>query len=390
MTDYTSKSFQDWRENGVLHLPEPNLPATKSDIAQITSTSSASQPKKGHGYRRRRPPRPNPKLKQLTPQDLLAQAMTKYPISGLLNPALFQAYIRSPTTTPTPSPSIDSNWISRYKMREPQFHSGHSKYALSQTINTALSKEVEKMDISAHKFTLFPRLPAELRLKIWFFALPRQRLVEIMVNETFDSYLSDASSEDRWSLVKSVRSPTSVPAILHTCNESRVEALKYYHLSFGRNTSYSRNMNPRIYFDASTDVLYLNCHHFPLVTFICLLRLIGQRMDIDSMDKVITIALCHGLAKNLAEQNGSHDAIKNYIYEFPVLERVICVRHGINLPSANYLVSEGFENPSTILKPRDIASLERLFGAKVEFGISQMGKAERGYAVACSQVPGGF
>ncbi|KAF8863738.1 hypothetical protein BDZ45DRAFT_797973 [Acephala macrosclerotiorum] len=186
MADYTSEAFQGWRENGILRLPESNLPSIKSNTTHNASKPSEPRAKIGHGYRRRIPPQSEPKLKRLTLKDRLAFTMTKYPISNCHHPVTSQAYTRSLRTIPIPSPSVDSKWISRCKVREPQFHGGHSKYALSKTINTSLSEQLGETHISLHKFTLFPQLSAELKLKIWFFAMPRQRLVEIMVDETYD------------------------------------------------------------------------------------------------------------------------------------------------------------------------------------------------------------
>lgn len=376
MTDYNSKAFRGWRENGILHLPESKASSMKSSATDNAPSSSKYQAKTGHGYHRRRSPQSGPKQpkpKRLTPKDRLVFAMTKYPISSRHHLALPQANSRSLRAVPIPSPSVDSKWISRCKMREPQFHSGHSKFALSEIINTSLSEQLEEMGISLQNFTLFPQLPAELRLKIWFFAMPRQRLVEIMVDKTYD-VLPTSVHQDKWSYIRTVRSPTRVPAMLHTCHESRLEALKHYHLSFGEDISSIDRRNARIYFDPSVDVLYLNCHRFPIFTFMCLLRLVGKHTPIDSMGNVITMAICHGLAKNLALQN-ERDRIKQFAEKLN-LKKLICIRHGVTLPSTNELVSEGSENPSTTLNPEDIASVESLFGVKLEFGISQMGKSE--------------
>jgi hypothetical protein len=59
--------------------------------------------------------------------------------------------------------------------------------------------------------TLFPRLPMELRLKIFGHAMPGARRVHLTFN---------ASDE--------LRSDTTIPALLHVCKESRQEALKVY------------------------------------------------------------------------------------------------------------------------------------------------------------------
>ncbi|KAI9875090.1 MAG: hypothetical protein M1830_008884 [Pleopsidium flavum] len=74
-------------------------------------------------------------------------------------------------------------------------------------------------------FTCFPRLAAELRLKIWSFTVLEPRILELERRT-----LADGTT--RW------HSPTPsgaiVPSTLYACHESREEARKLYHqLSFG-------------------------------------------------------------------------------------------------------------------------------------------------------------
>lgn len=67
-------------------------------------------------------------------------------------------------------------------------------------------------------FTFFPRLPPEIRNKIWCLALPRLRLVTL-------SYAMDGPSRDGSHRAKL---ETEVPALLGTCQESQALALSYY------------------------------------------------------------------------------------------------------------------------------------------------------------------
>lgn len=66
------------------------------------------------------------------------------------------------------------------------------------------------------KFHPFPRLPAELRTRIWELAQAEPRVVEIRVKR----------SEGTWGDIKHISSPTKSPALLHACRESRRCALK--------------------------------------------------------------------------------------------------------------------------------------------------------------------
>ncbi|CAJ2513789.1 Uu.00g019080.m01.CDS01 [Anthostomella pinea] len=84
-------------------------------------------------------------------------------------------------------------------------------------------------------FTLFPLLPAELRLDIWRLSC-HQRVVEVFYDSEQDQCTTTATP----------------PAVLHACHESRLEALRIYKMSFGTKTH-----EPRIYFCHDMDTLYL-------------------------------------------------------------------------------------------------------------------------------------
>jgi hypothetical protein len=81
------------------------------------------------------------------------------------------------------------------------------------------------------EFTLFPKLPIELRVKIWKLASFVQRNVIISASSLYLSNNSKYSKE--WPYYFASSSPP--PAILHTTRESRTEGLKYYLLEFGTN-----------------------------------------------------------------------------------------------------------------------------------------------------------
>ncbi|KAG9245935.1 hypothetical protein BJ878DRAFT_400409, partial [Calycina marina] len=77
-------------------------------------------------------------------------------------------------------------------------------------------------------FPKFSELPAELRCEIWKIASFHPRNVPIDVQykcNTFTNYLY----QDHIFI-----SPLYPPAILHSSQESRIEALKYYQRSFNK------------------------------------------------------------------------------------------------------------------------------------------------------------
>jgi hypothetical protein len=111
------------------------------------------------------------------------------------------------------------------------------------------------------RFTLFPKLPAELRLMIWKAALPGPRLVE--VNFGFKNNEFCFGSE-----LASCTSPTAPPAILGACGESRTEALKYYGLCFAM-----RDGQANISFDLEVDTLFITCED--LIHLLSSLNVVG-------------------------------------------------------------------------------------------------------------------
>jgi hypothetical protein len=99
-------------------------------------------------------------------------------------------------------------------------------------------------------FTKFPKLPSELRLKIWSFATPGPRNVRIDYK-----VLSATLKEMKHPEFTPYTSAEPPPAIFQVCRESRAEAQKMgtHKLSFGSKFHHEA----RIYFDFSQDTLNL-------------------------------------------------------------------------------------------------------------------------------------
>lgn len=116
--------------------------------------------------------------------------------------------------------------------------------------------------IKPHKADSFPefrKLPAELRIKIWQFAIPEARTVVIKsphsrktVPTSLDKVLPGGlDGAETW------QSPTAVPALLHVNAEARHEALKHYSLSLGVSEA-----EPRVYIDFARDTLFFGQSEF--------------------------------------------------------------------------------------------------------------------------------
>jgi hypothetical protein len=110
-------------------------------------------------------------------------------------------------------------------------------------------------------FSLFPKLPVELRIKIWGYACSVTRNVDIWAR-SLDNQLQLRYFYERPFYFYSSLPP---PSVLHVNSESRSESLKYYDLDFGTNlTIRNRNSTPftisspsRVYFNWNTDRLCL-------------------------------------------------------------------------------------------------------------------------------------
>jgi hypothetical protein len=97
-------------------------------------------------------------------------------------------------------------------------------------------------------FTLFPKLPFELRQIIWTLALPKPRTIMVTSRE-FVTY------NERMSPVRNYRAghnAQTVPCVLHVCAESRSLGLKTYQLAFA-----TQLRGRPVYFNFQSDTLYM-------------------------------------------------------------------------------------------------------------------------------------
>ena len=88
---------------------------------------------------------------------------------------------------------------------------------------------------SVGSFTYFPKLPAEIRLKIWKDALPGPRIIRIQLKfEPRQPRIEGQKKKPQVSRFVASRPP---PIGLRVCRESRIEALKEYEIGFPTKTS---------------------------------------------------------------------------------------------------------------------------------------------------------
>jgi len=95
------------------------------------------------------------------------------------------------------------------------------------------------------KFTYFPRLPPELRRKVWTIVSHHPRVLEVR------AVASCEGEEVRHSFQRFKILHQTVPAVVHVNQESRNEALRYYKLGSLNSRQY------KTYLNIESDILYL-------------------------------------------------------------------------------------------------------------------------------------
>jgi hypothetical protein len=153
------------------------------------------------------------------------------------------------------------------------------------------------------EFTLFPQLLSEIRVKIWKHSLNNitPRLIEIQPDIMEGGYYSLAR----------------IPATLHTCYESRHEALKVYKLSFG-----TEKIPPKIFFCAA-DTLFLSHVCFTVRRFHSFLK------ETTGFDTVQSLAACTIISAYMMTRSGlsGEDDKSIWLKLFSDLRDMICTDH---------------------------------------------------------------
>ncbi|KAI0169577.1 hypothetical protein GGR52DRAFT_573641 [Hypoxylon sp. FL1284] len=130
-------------------------------------------------------------------------------------------------------------------------------YQLLNLIDNTMEQTLSRLSTKVEgptTFTSFNKLPPELRIKIWQYAMPDARTVAVKSPYTKQNSaprsLEEAISEtcdqeETW------YSTTQIPPLLHVNAEARHEALKHYKLSLGVG-----NAPPRVYVDFNRDTIF--------------------------------------------------------------------------------------------------------------------------------------
>ncbi|KAH8767921.1 hypothetical protein F5882DRAFT_412961 [Hyaloscypha sp. PMI_1271] len=116
-----------------------------------------------------------------------------------------------------------------------------------------MSKPPKAIELLAlTQFTLFPKLPKELRINIWQLAAREPRIVEICQPQD-PQYITHGTEDNDYESKNSAAfySPTAIPVILRINRESRAVALENYSLSFPHGSHPAQ-----IYYNPFVDTLY--------------------------------------------------------------------------------------------------------------------------------------
>lgn len=139
-------------------------------------------------------------------------------------------------------------------MSEDDMESVTSEY-IEEFSAASVSEEITE---PAQRFTCFPKLPAELRLRIWKYALPGPRLVRIYLK--LEPRQPRQEGEKKKPQVSRLTTSQPPPVGLRVCRESRIEALKEYELAFPTKTSPAQT-----YINFTTDTIIMDrlASYFP-------------------------------------------------------------------------------------------------------------------------------
>lgn len=116
-----------------------------------------------------------------------------------------------------------------------------NSWSLARRASTSSPNSIE----AATTFTLFPRLPIELRTAIWEFAVVVSRIVKIAITENLDLPASFASFRD-----VSLCCKTRLPSLVHVDHESRTVGFKHYSVAL------RSHLRSPIYLNFSIDTIF--------------------------------------------------------------------------------------------------------------------------------------
>ncbi|KAH7416762.1 hypothetical protein BKA64DRAFT_701545 [Cadophora sp. MPI-SDFR-AT-0126] len=161
-----------------------------------------------------------------------------------------------------------------------------SELELSPTTQVIMMDQITDLAMTLENFTLFPKLPAEMRFKIWFHSLPGPRVVEV-----------DYLCTSEWVCRRESQSKPS--GMLRASKESRAEFLKYYSAFLEivipvpldpEDLQDEHRLAPGsiTYIDPLLDTLYISANHWDTVSVTE--KSIGELVSMKCLEKLETVA----------------------------------------------------------------------------------------------------
>ncbi|TGO32715.1 hypothetical protein BHYA_0294g00120 [Botrytis hyacinthi] len=209
-------------------------------------------------------------------QFLLQQVKERYSWKKL--PQILTMAPKSPLQT-LPNPGITSTvFAATYNVTFASSSDGN--LSTFSSAENHLNNMLLNYKLEQQGFPQYSRFPLEIQRKIWIYTLPDPRVIPISYDD----------------ITQVCQSTSSVPIALHICSISRVEALRFYSLSFG-----TTNGNGRIYFRFGFDIPLLLTNIFDRTRPT---KLPAERFEsfINStrnLEKLDAIAMIPGLVKSI-------------------------------------------------------------------------------------------
>lgn len=237
-------------------------------------------------------------------------------------------------------------------------HSPSSEPPTSHADNQASSSPPTTSSID-QTFTVFPRLPIELRLKIWRYTFqPRVLTITELDVDGRDYWTCERERFAGRSVDIYCKSTCPVPVALQVCQESRGEALRAYQLSFGTD-----NHPAIIYFNPDLDIVY------PILHFV---DEIDARVDPDSLARIRSLCFTFDILGDDSVGISTRlklSELKGHLNRFSALKQLyLAIDSGYNnAPHAIHLDDVVLEDVECLV-PEDLGNKYGLYGIAEEEG----------------------
>jgi hypothetical protein len=195
-------------------------------------------------------------------------------------------------------------------------------------------------------FTLFPKLPAELRVAIWNAILPGPRFVEIESSKVFLKELPDEDEVETWHATGIEKAPVG----FFICRESRAEVLKWY------SPIKSTDGSPTWLVNFKRDILCFRFWSAPN----SILQFLNNLPD-DKLEKNMACLLIDNVAPNAHSLYGHNFWMDKSLYRFKGLKEVFFVEHCSEEECKHKIIGFSGRNRKRLSKRYQLEGIEKNF-----------------------------